>query len=335
MDAAALLDNGLRTLARNNMDASPAAGVLLTGLAEVDYRHNQLGDAAKNLDRGLELVRPGGFIEILKTGAILKSKILAAGGDITGGLDALAEVLSFLDETGNRMTRVDIQAAVALLHTRANHKYEARAWAENQEAGFDGNPGLVRGEVLFTLARVLTRLDRIDEARSLLIKLEAEASRAGSRGRQAEAGLLLALLETKGGNRAEGFGYLSAALTVTARTGDLRLFLDEGPVLLGLLEDYAKNERVEKPVSDFIQALVAAGGKSGIVPVQVGLVEKLSERELQVLALMSEGLTNPEIAGRLFLSLATIKTHLNNIYGKLNARNRADAVMRAKELHLL
>ena len=50
---------------------------------------------------------------------------------------------------------------------------------------------------------------------------------------------------------------------------------------------------------------------------------------------MSEGLTNPKIADRLTLSLSTIKTHLNNIYGKLNVRNRAEAVLRAKELGLL
>lgn len=334
-DAGDLLDNGLRTLARNHMEGSPAAGVLLTGLAEVDYRHNRLEDASENLKRALELVRPGGFIEILKTGAILKSKIQAAVGDITGALDALAELLAYLDETDNRMTREDIHAAAALLHTRANHIYEARAWAENQDAGFEGNPGLVRGEVLFTLARVLTYLDRVDEARTLLVKLEMEAGRTGSRGRQVEACLFLSMLELKAGNRVKGYGYLSAALTISAVTGDLRIFLDEGPALLEILEDYAKSERMEKPVSEFIHTLVAAGGNSGNATSQAGLVEKLSERELQVLTLMSEGLTNPEIAGRLFLSLATVKTHLNNIYGKLDARNRADAVMRAKELRLL
>jgi len=85
----------------------------------------------------------------------------------------------------------------------------------------------------------------------------------------------------------------------------------------------------------------AGAGEVGGQPAQghtgaaAALVEKLSERELEVLALMAEGLTNPEIAGRLFLSLSTIKTHLNNIYGKLNVRNRAEAVLRAKELGLL
>jgi len=338
-DASALLVGGLKSLLRNHMDGSPAGGVLLTGLAEIDYAHNRLEDAREKLDRGLDLVRPGGFMEIMKTAAILKAKLLAASGDLNGALDTLATFLSLLDETGNQMTRADVAATTALLHARLGHTYEIRAWAEDQKTEFFGNPGLVSGTVLFALARVLIQLDRVDEARTLLLKLHESAGVSGSLRRQVESYLLLAALEYHADNRAKSFDYLSTAVTGGALTGDLRLFLDTGPSFKSLFEDYAKSVRVEKPAVEFVNSLVHAMGETktgaGDQSAQAGLVEKLSERELQVLALMSEGLTNPEIAGRLFLSLATVKTHLNNIYGKLDARNRADAVMRAKELRLL
>ena len=65
------------------------------------------------------------------------------------------------------------------------------------------------------------------------------------------------------------------------------------------------------------------------------LVEPLSERELEALPLIAEGLTNPEIAARLFLSLNTVKVHTRNIYGKLGAHNRTQAVAQARALGIL
>jgi LuxR family maltose regulon positive regulatory protein len=65
------------------------------------------------------------------------------------------------------------------------------------------------------------------------------------------------------------------------------------------------------------------------------LIEPLSERELEVLQLISEGLTNRDIASRLFLSLNTVKVHTRNIYGKLDIHNRTQAVAKARTLGIL
>jgi LuxR family maltose regulon positive regulatory protein len=68
---------------------------------------------------------------------------------------------------------------------------------------------------------------------------------------------------------------------------------------------------------------------------QSPLIDPLSERELEVLRLFAEGLTNQEIADRLFISLGTVKAHSSNIYRKLDVRNRAQAIVYARELKLL
>lgn len=73
----------------------------------------------------------------------------------------------------------------------------------------------------------------------------------------------------------------------------------------------------------------AAGGTSA------GLVEPLSGRELEVLRLIHQGLSNQEIADRLSVAASTVKTHINNIYGKLGVQTRVQAINRAKELGLL
>ena len=64
-------------------------------------------------------------------------------------------------------------------------------------------------------------------------------------------------------------------------------------------------------------------------------IEPLSERELEVLRLIAAGLSNREIAERLFLALSTVKVHTRNIYGKLGVHSRTQAVTRARELGLL
>jgi LuxR family maltose regulon positive regulatory protein len=61
----------------------------------------------------------------------------------------------------------------------------------------------------------------------------------------------------------------------------------------------------------------------------------LSDREIEVLQLIAEGLTNPEVGSRLYLSLHTVKTHTRNIYGKLGAHNRTEAVAKARALGVL
>lgn len=61
----------------------------------------------------------------------------------------------------------------------------------------------------------------------------------------------------------------------------------------------------------------------------------ISKREYEVLGLMSEGLSNQEIAEKLFVSLSTVKTHSSNLFAKLDARRRTQAIQRAKELRLL
>ena len=65
------------------------------------------------------------------------------------------------------------------------------------------------------------------------------------------------------------------------------------------------------------------------------LPEPLSERELEVLRLVAAGLSNQEIADQLFLTVGTIKRHLYNIYSKLGAKSRTDALTRAREYRLL
>ena len=123
----------------------------------------------------------------------------------------------------------------------------------------------------------------------------------------------------------------SRMLENLARKGHLRVHAGDGVMSYGLAEGS------RAPLPDETGAPTRrteeADGVPGTTPVR--LEEPLSERELEVLSLVASGRTNAEIAKDLFVALGTVKSHVNNIYRKLGAANRAEAAARARELNLL
>jgi DNA-binding NarL/FixJ family response regulator len=116
--------------------------------------------------------------------------------------------------------------------------------------------------------------------------------------------------------------------------------------LVGAIREVARGGSVIDP--KVVETLVAALGE--LVPEreppevaaqgvrrtsQTGLVEPLTERELEVLRLVADGESNQDIARKLVVSLATVKTHINHIFGKLDAESRVQVVARARALGLL
>jgi ATP/maltotriose-dependent transcriptional regulator MalT len=142
-------------------------------------------------------------------------------------------------------------------------------------------------------------------------------------------------------------GPLERALDLAEPEGFVRIFIGEGApmgallgkaIARGIALDYAG--RLFKALEGETKKLEEGRNRvpssvPSVADPSVYMVEPLTERECQVLRLLSAGLSNQEIAQELFLSINTIKTHTRNIYGKLNVRNRTHAVNRAKELGIL
>ena len=119
----------------------------------------------------------------------------------------------------------------------------------------------------------------------------------------------------------------SKMLDGLAGKGHLKLQTEDGVMA------YALPARDRRPRQNGPSELSEPG------PEEIGapepLDEPLSERELEILTLLASGKTNAEIARDLFVAVGTVKSHINNIYRKLEARNRAEAIMRARENNLL
>ena len=112
-----------------------------------------------------------------------------------------------------------------------------------------------------------------------------------------------------------------------ARKGHLELLVEDG------LTAYALSERDRRALPGGDAAPSGAGSVDDTNSHR--LEDPLSERELEVLALLASGKTNSEVAGDLFVSVGTVKSHTGNIYRKLDARNRTEALARARELGVI
>lgn len=170
------------------------------------------------------------------------------------------------------------------------------------------------------------------EAAELLARLLAAAEAGGRAGTMIEILLLQAMAHQTLGEVRAAQERLEGALALAQPERYVRTFLDAGPLLVPLLEAAAKRG----VASDYVRVLLAARGKgANRTPMNQGLIEPLSERELDVLRMLSTDLDGPAIARELVVSLNTVRTHTKNVYAKLGVNNRRAAVSRAAELDLL
>ncbi|MGF2734948.1 LuxR C-terminal-related transcriptional regulator [Marinobacter sp. DUT-1] len=218
---------------------------------------------------------------------------------------------------------------------------------EDEEAT---NP-LNREQLLISKARVLNARGTPEEALDCLAGLRESASRHAHNRHLVEILLVSAEAQDLLGHAEEANTLLSEALELASGSGFVRLFGEESPRIREMLLDLPAlrtpgswNRRVlgmlreleSTRIADIQQATKPSGGHpSSLAEDHGGLVEPLSQREMEVLALINQGLANKDIANKMEVAPATVKAHIRNLYGKLAVGRRTEALARARELGLL
>jgi len=174
---------------------------------------------------------------------------------------------------------------------------------------------------------------KFGEADELLEKLQQSAEKTGRNGNLIEILLLRALAIQAKGNTQRAVDLIVKALFLAEPEGYVRIFVDMGASMAALLKDVAQRGVATHYVHRLLMEFKST--KPGRPLTYYPLIEPLTARELQVLRLFADDLSNREIAQKLVLTVGTVKTHTHNIYNKLDAHTRAGAIKRAINLNLL
>jgi LuxR family maltose regulon positive regulatory protein len=321
--------------------------------ASVVHELGQTERAAELLDVHLPLARDIGLPDHMILSHTLRARIAVQRGEPEAALEALAE-LAYLG-TQRRLPRVSAAARIerAWLFMRQGHAQAAR---DELDLGDDTTLwARVAGLKLpahdtsdLALGRLRWELCFGDPAAARRA-IAAERQRCGQAGKhhRPRRALLLLLLEALALDRAgQGDGALAMLgqwLSAAAASGAMRMLLDEGAPAIALLrrlhEQPPAGVLASPLVRDHLQRLLDAAGPAPrpdtTTTAPATLAEPLSRKELRVLELLVEGLSNSAMAERLFVSDSTIRTHLRNINQKTGARSRTQAVAIARRLGLL
>jgi LuxR family maltose regulon positive regulatory protein len=312
----------------------PIGAGSLSSLAELAYEWNDLETALEQAHEAVELANLWGNADTIAFGYLTLAEILIALGRFEQARDIFRKAESYSGEVMLFPSFASaMQAALAKQWIAKPDLDTASRWAESTEACVQGVLDLGR---VFRLAQVHQITRRPEAASTVLDGLLAFASSKNLTPWVIRGKALRALVWAGEGSPAEALTMLEETLAHAEPEGYVRSFVDLGPELGDLIQEIARTRASSRYLRRLVKAFEApVGEESTTMSREQPLIEPLSDRELEVLGLVAEGLTNREVGQRLHIAESTVKSHLNSVYGKLAVDNRTQAAAKARDLNLL
>jgi ATP/maltotriose-dependent transcriptional regulator MalT len=321
-------------------------------LGEVAYQRDDLDRALEYVTRGITLCRQFVHTPPLAAGLVALAWIRQAAGDRRGARDAMTEAESFSAGPAGLLNPVPAQRARLLL--AQDDVAGAARWVGNCGLGPGDEPDYPNEPGHLVLARLLLAQGDAVAADALLDRLEGTAAGQQRVGSLIEIRAIRAMALAALGDEPGAVAALTSALDLGCPQGYVRVFADEGPAMAAVLGRLIAAQRSDQRAARIPLACLArlqrafgdghpaggpasgpGGGRAAADARGPRLIDQLTSRELEVLAMLAAGRSNQGIASQLVISLDTVKKHVSHLMGKLGAANRTEAVARGRELGLI
>jgi LuxR family transcriptional regulator, maltose regulon positive regulatory protein len=337
---------GLRLATEGGVLSAYHAGEAHVGIAQVLYQRNQLEEAFQHASQGVELCRQLVELTELDVALVALAWIHQAMGDPDGALEAMDEACRVYSRPDVTSLGYPAKSERARLLLALGRVEEAARWTRERGLTAQDEVSYLRERDHLVLARVLLAQSQPDRALGLLERLDALADSQARTGSLIGIRALRAMALQAAGNHQGAVSLLAETLTLAQPEGYVRVFADESPPMAALLRSLigarqrgravtgsgTATEHLRQVIQAFPPAKAPAGGT---IPIPAGLVEPLTERELEVLRLLAAGHRNRDIAQELVVTQETVKKHLSHIFDRLGAANRTQAVAHARRLGLI
>lgn len=310
----------------------PLSGHVYVGLASVLLEWNELEEALQNVELGLKVGAQVRDVDALLSGYPIQARVLQALNRREETRTALHLAEQQALETQHETCVDEAQAQKATLALLSGDLEEARRWATARGLGVGAQSELEPPPVeieRLTYARLLMAEGKSEAALPILTHLFSAQEQMGRMRAGLENLSLQALCYRALGHTDDAVHTLARALLQAEPEKFARIFIESGPPMAALLRTVGAQGHSPEYVKRLLVFFGETAG-TGDVP-----VEALSERELEVLRLVADGLTNTEIAAELVIAQSTVKSHINHIYSKLGVSSRTQAVARGRQLQIL
>lgn len=306
-------------------------GIIEIAIGEVYYQKNKINDAIIHITKGLALIEKEQLPDIEFVGYNILSKIQFFNNDIFEYSNITDKMRNIIKEKNSKYLEKNLIASEIRFYILQKNKQEVLNWIEKNTNNTERFNILQRYKYL-TLIRAYILVEDYQNALLLLESMYEYIKLYKRTFYQIEYNILKSIIMYKMDKEKEMLDYIEKALIVVKKYRFIRVFTDEGRDIYKILDVYSQkakklgNKEILELVEEIkleYETIYKKDNRNNI---------KMTKSEIKILDLIKEGFTNDEIANNLYISKATVKTHINHIYSKLHVKNRTQALKKYDEI---
>lgn len=320
----------------NHAESFSPISLLYADIADIYYQRNELHKALEMTEKGIEYGKAGENFWFESVNHIVRAKIYAAMGFGSECADALEKSCRGIEVDKYFDTKIDLESTKALILINNGKLEYVSEWLKAVMEELRDRLLCIYPGIYLIQAKLFLHKGQLYNSLEVLNMLYKPADQYNVQGLLIEVLILSAIVDDRMGNVKKADKEMERAVTLADKEKIIRVFLNEGAaaekILIRLRKSFESS--TDKRALNFYNVLIK-NFKGTIEKSSKKADHMLSKREVEILQLVQGGAGNAQIAEKLFVSLNTVKSHLLNIYTKLEVHSRTGAVAKAVEQNLI
>jgi ATP/maltotriose-dependent transcriptional regulator MalT len=315
----------------------PMSFLLHRQLGNIFYHQNKLEQARACAAGALKYCEYFGLIDEIKTGNELQLQLHLAAKEYTQAVQCVRQMQAYSIKLGMPQIAASADACAARVAIDQGNPAAAELWARRRNLQMNEPFSLLFAMECLTQARLFYARKAYGDAAHMLETLRERCLKRGLMELVLQIDVLQSAALHAVNHHEKAVARLTKALAFAETEGYLRPFINDADLIAPVLRRIADAPAGDRPSGHFEKIIAACNippHKPAVAPkIGIGEHEELTQREVEILALMAQGLQNKEIAQKVFIAVSTVKSHVSNILVKLDVRTRTQAILKIREMH--